>query len=333
MNKAISRLFGFAFLFFTCLLSAEKIGVLQDVLKVNNFTLDDTQLYVIENTSVYIYDLKDLKLKKKFGKEGEGPQEFKRQVQIIPLEKSLLVNSGGKISYFGKNGTFKREIKTGEGLGSALFFPIKDGYVGRGFIREDKNTYVIINFYDAELKRGQELYRVVSTNRPGGKIYLLSRNFIYRTYKDQVYIAGKEGFIIDVLDHKGKQLFSINREYKRRKVTDKDIKDMREALKLRYRDQYELLKDRITYPDYFPEISGMYIDQDLIYVLTWKRQGDKIECFIFDLKGNLKKQLFVSFIFEDAVLPYPVRIKGGKLYQLIENEDEQWELHITPIEF
>jgi len=332
MNKTISGLFGFAFLFFTCLLSAEKIGVLQDVLKVNNFTLDDTQLYVIENTSVYIYDLKDLKLKKKFGKEGEGPQEFKIWVQIIPLEKSLLVNSVGKISYFGKDGTFMREIKTGEGLGSALFFPIKDGYVGRGFIREDKNTYAIINFYDAELKRGQELYRVVSPNQPGGRIYLLSRNFIYRTYKDQVYIAGKEGFIIDVLDHKGKQLFSINREYKRRKVTDEDIEDMREALKLRYRDQYELLKDRIVFPDYFPEISGMYIDQDLIYVLTWKRQGDNIECLIFDLKGNLKKQLFVSFVFEDAFLPYPVRIKGEKLYQLIENEDEQWELHITPIE-
>jgi hypothetical protein len=205
--------------------------------------------------------------------------------------------------------------------------------VGRGFIREDKNAYVIINFYNADLKRGQELYRVVSPDQPGGKIYLLSRNFIYRTYKDQVYIAGKEGFIIDVLDHEGKQLFSIDREYKRRKVTDKDVGDMRGALKLRYRDQYELLKDRIVYPDYFPEISGMYIDQDLIYVLTWKRQGDKIECFVFDLKGNLKKQLFVPFVFEDAVLPYPVQIKGGKLYQLIENEDEQWELHINPLEF
>lgn len=100
----------------------------------------------------------------------------------------------------------------------------------------------------------------------------------------------------------------------------------------KYRDQYELQKDRIAYPDYFPEISGMYIDQDLIYVLTWKRQGDKIECFIFDLKGNLKKQLFVPYVFEDPMFPYPVQIKGGKLYRVIENEDGQWELYITPIE-
>jgi hypothetical protein len=102
MNKIINGLFGFVFLFFPCLLSGENIGVLPTVLKVNNFALDDTQLYVIENASVFIYDLKDLKMKSKFGKEGEGPQEFKRPVQVIPLKQSHLVNSRGKISYFGR---------------------------------------------------------------------------------------------------------------------------------------------------------------------------------------------------------------------------------------
>ncbi len=28
---------------------------------------------------------------------------------------------------------------------------------------------------------------------------------------------------------------------------------------------------------------------------------------------------------------YPYTIEGGKLYQLIENEDEEWELHIISI--
>jgi len=53
---------------------------------------------------------------------------------------------------------------------------------------------------------------------------------------------------------------------------------------------------------------------------------------VFDIKGKFLKKLFLPYKFMNPVDEYPIAVKSGKLYQLIENEDEEkWELHITVI--
>ncbi len=64
----------------------------------------------------------------------------------------------------------------------------------------------------------------------------------------------------------------------------------------------------------------------------WKWENKRVEFFIFDLKGKLEKNIYIPFAFQDALRPYPAAIKNGKLYQLIENDEEEWELHISVIE-
>jgi hypothetical protein len=62
-----------------------------------------------------------------------------------------------------------------------------------------------------------------------------------------------------------------------------------------------------------------------------KKQG-KNQLFIFDLKGKLLKQMDMPEVEETLFSFYPFAIQDGKLYRLVENQDEEWELHLTEIE-
>lgn len=321
------------FLVFSAFAYAEKVAVLDELMKPASIAVDEKQVYISQDTTIFIYSLQDFTLKKKFGKAGEGPEEFLRAVfSVIPREDHLLVNSAGKISYFTKDGIYKRELKTNTGLGNIQFKPLTEGFVGMKFTGEEGIFYLNIVIYDARLKAGKNVYKMKSPLQQVGKLELLKKTFVYETYDNKIFVTGKEGFTIDVLDHTGKTLFTIRQEYERRKFTAEDEKKVREVAKLQARGQYDAFKDRLAFPDYYPEILNIYIDDNKLYVLTWKRQGDSFEFYIFDIKGKLLKRQFIPFAFQNAILPYPFAIHGGKLYQVVENEDEEWELHISKIE-
>ena len=59
--------------------AAADIVPLAEVAKPGQIVVDDRQVYITENTTVFIYSLPDLKLKKKFGRLGEGPQDHGRR--------------------------------------------------------------------------------------------------------------------------------------------------------------------------------------------------------------------------------------------------------------
>lgn len=311
----------------------EVAATFPEVLKATQLVVGDDQIYVIEDTTIYIYSLNDYKFKKKFGKAGEGPQEFQGFVVVTPHEDQLLINSIAKISYYTKDGIFKKEQRTSAGIGSNLFYPLKEGFIGSGGSIDKNIHYVTINFYDSKLNKGKELFRMKAAGQQSGKIELLKRTFAYQTHDNKIYIIGEEGFLIDVMDHTGKKLFSIKqKEYKRRKFTSEDEKIIRNFIKKQFRQRYEFVKDRLAFPDYFPEILDFFIADNKIYVSTWKWENKRVEFFIFDLKGKLEKNIYIPFAFQDALRAYPVSIKNGKLYQLIENDEEEWELHISGIE-
>jgi hypothetical protein len=48
-----------------------------------------------------------------------------------------------------------------------------------------------------------------------------------------------------------------------------------------------------------------------------------------DMQGKLVKKIFLPVSFMNVLDIYPYTVAGRKLYQLIENEDEEWELHIV----
>jgi hypothetical protein len=66
-------------------------------------------------------------------------------------------------------------------------------------------------------------------------------------------------------------------------------------------------------------------------VQTFKKIDGKTGFLIFDLDGKYLKTTFLPLVFQDIITPYLFTIDGGKLYQLAENEDEEWELRISEI--
>jgi len=321
-------------LLFSFFCFGEKVVPLPDLLKPESFTVDDSQFYINEKATVFIYSLKDFQLKNKFGKAGEGPQEFRVQGQmlIIPRENDLMINSFGKLSFFSKDGEFIKERKVIGGLFTGGFYPLDNGFIGASVTAKDNMAYMTVNLYDSELKKGKEITGMQLLNK-AGKIQILNRSLDYKTYKNKVVVAGAEGFQIDVLDYKGDILVSIKQKYEKLKFTTEDEKRIMEALKKAMPSaQYEALKNRWAFPDYYPEILTLQVSDDIIYAITWKRENSKFETFIFDVKGKFLKTKFIKFALQDAIRPTPFSIYKGQLYQVVENEDEEvWELHINNI--
>ncbi len=315
---------------------AAKVAVLPELMKPMVMAVDDTQLYVTQEASVFIYSLKDFKLVKKFGKAGEGPQEFHVLPQI-PLvidvrTDRIIVNSFGKISYFTKQGEFIKEVKT---KSIALFLQaLGDGFLGMSVTAQDGVRYRTINLYDSVLNKLKEIYRAKDDFQAGQGLKVLTKPFIYQAYEDKILLPGKDDATIDVFDKEMKKLLSIHLDQGKRKVDQKFKDAVINLFKTNpaTKDYFEMLKP-ITFPDYFPAIRAFFVDDGTIYVMTFKMENNANEFFTYDMSGKFKKRLLIPIQYETELQPYPITINKKKLYQIVENEEEEvWEFHMSKIE-
>lgn len=294
---------------------------------------DGDQIYITEETSIYIYGREDFKLRKKFGREGEGPQEFKGGVSLYVYPDYLLVNSTGRISFFTREGEFIKE-------NNLPFYGYNVRVVGKAFVshgRIDENNipYRTINFYDAKFKKIKEIVRIEEAfQRSKGEWRQFPIAFGFYPYKDQIFVIGHEDFIIGVFDENGDKLFDITQKYERFKVSEEEKKAVLDWFKINpgTRNGYSSIKKMLRFPDYFPAIRDMVINNEKLYVRTYKKNGEKTEFFILDSKGKLLEKVFIPIYERNRREYYSYSICDEKVYQLIENEDtEEWELHIAPL--
>ncbi len=111
---------------------AEKVAILSPLKNPYEIQVDKDRLYITEGPVIFIFSANDFKLINKFGKRGEGPQEFKLNqgndvVELYILPDYLQVNSLGRISFFTKDGTFKRVMMN---TGGDWFQPVGKNYLG-----------------------------------------------------------------------------------------------------------------------------------------------------------------------------------------------------------
>ncbi|MCP4154117.1 MAG: hypothetical protein GY757_40700, partial [bacterium] len=281
---------------------------------------------------VNIYSLTDFKLKKRFGKAGEGPQEFRGAALIRVQPDTILVNSRNKLSFFGRDGAFKKEMRVASGK---RFAPLgKHRFVGQGFAVDNGTGYETVNIYNANLEKVSELSRRKSPIQQSGEIPVLSTPQFFRTYKNKVYYLNKRGFEINVADDKGKKLFTINRDYKLREFNAQDRAGFEKHFKTSpsTRKNYQLLKNRIVYPTDYPAVRQLRVSEDMVFVLTFKKiKGNLSELFLFDTKGKFLKKAMLPLVEKNAFLAFPFALSKGKVYQVVEISDDQWELQISNI--
>jgi len=317
---------------------AAKIIPLQALRKPETIAVDDSQIYITEGASIYIYSLKDFRLIKTFGQAGEGPKEFKVHavagVRIYTQPDSIFVNSIGKVSYFTLDGKYikeKKNVNAGKWVQ-----PLGNRFVGHGRTKEGDNVYLTIHFYDSDLKRGKEIYRVKHWFQGKridpilhGRFRLARRgNPIFYVHDNRIFIEGENGDV-HVFDHNGEKLFYIHHEYEKLKVTDNHKKEVVSFLEF---IQSALLrhKSRFEYPDYFPIMRFFNVADGNVYVIPYKKKDGKSEFHVFNRDGKFVEKVLVPLAEENIFEFYPYTIHDGKVFQLIDNfETEEWELHVT----
>lgn len=323
------------------LIFAEKVASIPQLNRPFYLFVDESQLYITDGPTINIFSLKDYKQVVKFGRAGEGPQEFSLiprradgNVNIFIHKDYILANSQGKVSYFTKKGEYVKERRvTSNGVN---FQPIGDQFAGEGFDQTDNTSYNIRNIYDSDFKRGVELFRRISFPQAEGRernpFYMVSP--VMRVYNDRVYINDAEELKIHVFDSTGKKLPVITCDYNKLPVTADDEKNIITWYKtnINFKDLYERWKGLLKFPKYFPAVRWLNVADDKVYVLTYKKEGDKSEFYIFDINGKFIKNVMLPLKEKDERLWYPYTIGNEKLYQLIENEEtENWELFTVDI--
>lgn len=312
---------------------AEKAAVLPELLKPQSIDIDGNQMFITEDVTIYIYSLNDFKLQKKFGSAGEGPREFKRYASVFVQPDQLIIRSLGRISFFTRQGDFIKETNVSPGTGVA-FQPVGDQYVGRKNFMEENINYQSFNIYDSKFKMIKEIYRKEHDFQMGKGFKIPTEAFDCSVYRGRIFIAGKAGLDIDVFDKNGNRLYTIRHDIENVKFTQAHKERILDFFKTnpRTKQVYEFLKNQLKFPDYFPVVREFIVTDGKIYVLTSNQQENKTEFLILDVNGKLLKRQFLAFHYKQLIEPSPYTIHNGKLYQLLEDPDEEeWELHVSKI--
>lgn len=310
---------------------------LPGLMKPASIAVDESKLYISDGTTVHIYSLADFSRKHTFGKEGEGPKEFRTYssgfgVGVIPQKNPdvLVVNSLGKISYFTKQGKFLKELKTGS---KHAFSPMGDNFVGTNDILEGKEMFHTLNIYDGKFNKVREIKRWLHPIQDSKmEILLVPLYTQHHIYDGKIFAAPGSDFIIDAYNGKGEKLYSLEHPYEKPKVTEAYRTTTLNFFKTdpRWRNNFELIKSLARFPDYFHAVRFFQVNDGGIYVQTYGKKEGKSEFYIFDIKGKFVKKIYVPFVEDMGINIVPRHtIAGGKLYQLVANDEtEEWELRI-----
>lgn len=317
---------------------AEKAAVLPQIYEVDDFTVDDTRIYITQKFIVHIYSLSDYKPLKKFGARGEGPREFRGFVRVVPRQDRLIIVSLGKISYYSKQGEYLKEIKAPSPR-IGRFVPLRDGFVGQGFTPIEKGVfYRTINLYNGQLQKIKEIFRYgdrSSNYLKGAKFNLMETKTRTFQVENNKILVGQPDGSIEVFDKNAGLIATIKGQYEKLIFTEKHRQILIDNYLLSNpgkSSSFSRWKNMLEFPTHFPPIQLFQTSDQKVYVLTHKRENNMGECFIYDLSGKLIKHTMLPIFDFSPKNPYPLVFYKGKLYQVCENEDtEEWELYITKI--
>jgi len=316
---------------------AEKVAVFEEFGQPENINFGNGCIYVKEKTTNFVYDPKDYKLITKFGKEGEGPGEIKKNpfggpMAVTPHNDKIYISNFGKLSIFSKTGKFIKEYKINP---FENFLPFGEKYICIPVAPKEENSQKIVLalfLADENLKKGKMIYKSDLEVGPTANFNFPMTPFYPVIDKNKLFvIAGIHGFAIDAFDENGEKKYRIKRDYKRLKIPssykDKTMKWFKTDPF--YKQFYEIFKDRIDFKDDYPPIYIMFADNGKLYVMMNQFKKEQRECIVMDREGNEKKRIYLPVPENYGMdVAFHFTISDNYFYKLEENIDEEtWELY------
>ena len=329
-------------LFFAVSAFGNKVIPLPELTRPQFLFIKGDYLLTTQFPEVLIYSMKDFKLHTKFGRRGEGPQEFLRWIrgQFHPTDKNIIVvSSQAKVSTFTLEGRFINEMKMDKVRYRTELRPIGKNHVLRGSTMDRSGNsavyYRTLELYNSKLEKIKDLFKWISPVQSDG-IDPTTPDFFggeYTIYDNKIFLLIRNKGNIEVFSAGGEKLYSINYNgYEQIPVTGKDKDAFWEYFKTdpRHREHIDQIRREVKFPEYFSAARHFFVTDDKIYVLTNKKNDGKSQVVIFDLRGKLLKKIMLPVEQQNPQEPCPTTIHKGKLYQLIEDLDaEEWNLVIT----
>jgi hypothetical protein len=319
-------------IFFICLsfalsLLGERLTTFPQLSKPEKIRVGDNLICINEGAVVFLYDLNNFKLIKKFGRKGEGPGEFSSDLIINILKDKMMIESQGKLSYYSFKGALIKEMRLLPKYSGLKL--LGDRYFATSEKITDKVGHNVVKILDADFNEVKTFYRdeVGYHQEKQGTNYASTWDFDIS--ENKFFIVGSSDFKIDVFNKNGDSLYTISPKYERVKLSQEFIDAWFKRIKRRLgMNAYDYMKKKVRWPEFFPAIRDLIVDNDHVYVITYRRKQGKSEFFIYDLEGKLVKKTWLPLQDYDGVALFPYSIKNNYLYQLIDNEDtEEWELH------
>lgn len=316
--------------------TAEKIVELPELTQPSKIKVCGDELFVVNDRyNIFVYSLQDFKLKRQFGKRGEGPGEFKHTVSLSIMPDYILVDSQDRLSWLSKEGKFLEQKNKRPALD---LMPFRNKYIGKSIrFLSTQMSKIEYGIYDPELKKIKTLYEHMLEMSLLGPNIVVKEWKLIKPYSDmscdiesgKIFISDNEkGFFIKVFDEKGNELYTISkdREIEKIKIPDEYKKEKLNEFKQGgfWKQELKPQKTKLTFPEFFPLFEWTAVDNGKIYAQTYKMKNNKTQFMVLDLKGKILKEIYL-----------PVQghrrqtIHNNILYKLIENlEKESWELHI-----
>ncbi|MCX6582806.1 MAG: hypothetical protein NT166_21735 [Candidatus Aminicenantes bacterium] len=322
-------------LLLTGVVYAVKLGSLPDVQKPLRFTIDGDLLYIPDQNSLFVYSLKDFKLKQKIGGKGDGPAEFERTPNAKILQDEIVLFSFMKFARFKKDCVLMMEKRVFPSMLTNIY-PLGNHYVIHTSHFDIEGQIVIeINIVDQDLKTIKSLYSHTKKKEySGGKsvVRFMETAVSFQCNTNNIFlINGSKGLFIEVFDFNGQSVRVIEKDFPKIKIPESvKKKRLEDFLKPFSSDHKKRIEKTFTFdfPEYFSAMQDFLLVGDKLYIKTYRIEEDREEYIILDTKGNLLKNVFLP-----EAQPGSWTFFGNKFYFLKDNDEkEEWELHCLDLQ-
>lgn len=322
MKKAL--ICGIAGLLLPISMYSKVIAHFPDLVKPYQLRMDENYVFISDQSSVFIYDIKTFKLIQKLGGPGEGPQEFKYSPNITITKNKLILSGNSKLVIYSKEFKLIKEIITHftpDGI-----IPSENNFIGWYNPNLDKNKYIAYQLYNYKSEKIKE-FAVVQI--PGVVTYNLTNPWPEcRTWDDKIFLTQPEkGFYFDVFDKNGNKLYEIKKDMQLIKSGENHKKWIRdEYLFILGRKLFEKHRKRGTFDrplkKYLQVINHFWVMDNRIFIKTLDITDTQQKYIIMDLKGNILNTVFLPITYKECQT-----FLKNTFYYLEDTDEEGWVLN------
>lgn len=310
------------------------IGVITEPIKPRFLAVDEHQIYIAEPTTVHIYTQAGFKKVTQFGKAGSGPEEFMAaqgggSLFLIPYQDQLIVSAMGKLNYYKKNGSFIKTVKIeGASMMAVKYLPLNTGYIGPAMGKGDDEKMVAFttSIFDSSFKSKKVVNRtLLKAGSSQFNIFDMIRRMTYTTDRSKICCISDDDKAIDIYSENGAIIRNIAVNSTKVPVTKGDIDAFFTSMTKNgvSSAQVDALKKMFIFPEFYPLAMDLFIDNNIVYLTTWKKKGDDHLVLVYDSQtGSLLKEMYVPIQNMTGITPYPFTYHKGQFFSIVELPDE-----------